>query len=230
MERTYDNIPEMYSELMLTIRMFGVREDTRNGAVLTLQEPLIVKVRNPRERILNDEVRLANPFFHVMEFVWMMAGSNDAEWIGNFNQQMLTYAEDDGHLHAAYGHRWMKAFGMNQISTIIRRLKADPRDRRCVLGMWSPQFDLDIEAKDIPCNTHIYFRVVKDRLNMLVCNRSNDVIWGMTGANAVHMTMLQEVIARASGIELGEYHVITNNAHVYCDLPNLDKMLNTPWI
>ena len=230
MERTYDSVPEMFAEVMLTVRMFGVREHTRNGEVWSIQEPLLVKLRNPRQRILNDKIRLANPFFHVMEFVWMMAGSNDVEWIAQYNKQMMSYAEDDGKMHAAYGHRWAKAFGIDQVPMIIRRLRADNFDRRCVLGIWSPQFDLDIDTKDIPCNTHIYFRVVGGKLNMLVCNRSNDVVWGMTGANAVHMTMLHELIATAAEIELGEYHVLSNNAHVYCKLPNVDRMLNTPWV
>ena len=73
--------------------------------------------------------------------------------------------------------------------------------------MWDGSCDLDTHHNDLPCNTHIYFRVVDGKLNMTVCNRSNDVIWGMTGANAVHMTMLQELIAAEADIPIGSYLV-----------------------
>ncbi|MBW2561908.1 MAG: hypothetical protein JRE40_13780 [Deltaproteobacteria bacterium] len=66
-----------------------------------------------------------------------------------------------------------------------------------------------------------------DSLNMTVCNRSNDFVWGMLGANAVHMTLLQELIAKASGFKLGMYHVFSNNCHVYTNLPRFESIYNT---
>jgi hypothetical protein len=68
---------------------------------------------------------------------------------------------------------------------------------------------------------------VDGALNLTVCNRSNDVVWGMVGANIVHMTMLQELIALAVGVPVGKYYVMTNNAHVYQDLPDVSRMLKT---
>ena len=228
MERTYRNIQEMYNELMYTMHLFGKQAETRNGDVLSIEEPVLVRVTHPCERVLNDPIRHANPFFHVMEFVWMMAGESDVTWIEQFNGQMREYAEDNGHLHAAYGYRWREAFGIDQISVVIEMLRKDPDTRRAVIAMWSAQADLDVDAKDLPCNTHIYFRLLHGRLNMMVCNRSNDVVWGMTGANAVHMTFLQELVAQAIQVEVGEYQVVTMNAHVYLALPHLDKMLVPP--
>jgi hypothetical protein len=52
-------------------------------------------------------------------------------------------------------------------------------------------------------------------LNMTVCNRSNDMIWGMLGANAVHFSMLQEYLACRLGLAVGVYNQFTNNLHVY---------------
>jgi hypothetical protein len=50
---------------------------------------------------------------------------------------------------------------------------------------------------------------------MTVFNRSNDMIWGTFGANAVHMSMLQEFIASACQIQVGSYYQISNNFHAY---------------
>ncbi len=52
-------------------------------------------------------------------------------------------------------------------------------------------------------------------LNMTVFNRSNDMILGMLGANAVHFSILQEYVALALGLQVGKYNQITNNLHIY---------------
>ena len=49
----------------------------------------------------------------------------------------------------------------------------------------------------------------------------------MLGANAVHMTLLHELIALASGYKLGMYHVFSNNCHVYTWLPRFTEIYHT---
>lgn len=184
--------------------------------------------------MLFDPLRDANPFFHVMETVWMFAGEDNVEWLEQFNKGYRQYAEDNGRVWGAYGARWLSHFGSyegenphNQINSVIRILRKDPNDRRAVIGMWDPGSDLGAEVRDVPCNTHIYFRVVNGRLNMTVCNRSNDMVWGALGANIVHMTYLHELIARGSGYPIGEYRVLSNNLHVYRDREDVQKLWNT---
>ncbi len=229
MERQVRNIPEMYSEMMILMKMQGKEEPSRNGPVLTLQEPLTITVNNPTDRLLFDPIRCANPFFHAMEFVWMMAGENEVEWIQQFNSRFDGYADEDGIVHGAYGHRWRYHFGIDQIEVAIDMLSENPESRRVVLAMWDGSEDLGTEHNDLPCNTHIYVRIVGGALNFTVVNRSNDVVWGMAGANAVHMTMLQELMAAALKVPVGKYTVFTNNAHVYTDLPLVQQMLNTTY-
>ena len=67
--------------------------------------------------------------------------------------------------------------------------------------MWDAKQDLSHrnESKDLPCNTHVYFSIREGFLDMTVCNRSNDLIWGCCGANAVHMSFLQEYVATMWG-------------------------------
>ena len=231
MEKVVRDVPTMFSEMMILMHINGDLEESRNGNVLTLQEPLTITVKNPKHRVLLDPVRKANPYFHAMEFVWMMSGSQEPDWIQQFNGRFKEYADtnnmvDKPLIHGAYGYRWRNHFGRDQLIAAARMLKEDPTTRRVVLSMWDGSCDLDAHHNDLPCNTHIYFRVVDGKLNMTVCNRSNDVIWGMTGANAVHMTMLQELIAAEADIPIGSYIVFTNNAHVYQDLPNATELLN----
>lgn len=219
------NLPSIYPEVLQRLMIEGKSEETRNGEVLTFEDPFFLTMINPDERVIFDPIRDANPFFHLMEFVWMMSGSQDVNWIAQFNKRYYTYA-DDGIIHGAYGHRWINHFNVNQILKVINLLKTDRKTRRAVLGMWDPAVDLE-PHNDLPCNTHIYFRPDDDGLDMTVCNRSNDIIWGMLGANVVHMTLLQELIALGAGLKLGVYRVLSNNAHVYKGVPKYDEIMQT---
>ena len=220
------NAPQAYIEGLWKFRTSARLEDTRNGEAYVLPAPTFLTIQFPEERLLNCPVRNANPFFHCMEFVWMMAGYNEAAWISQFNKRMNDYATD-GILRGAYGWRW--ANPTFQITQQIELLKKDPGTRQAVLSMWDPVYDgANARTDDRPCNTHIYFRVDEtDSLNMTVCNRSNDFVWGMMGANIVHMTLLQEMIASAAGFKLGMYHCFSNNCHVYTGLPKFEAIYNT---
>jgi hypothetical protein len=61
------------------------------------------------------------------------------------------------------------------------------------------------------------FRIINDRLYMTTTNRSNDLIWGLCGANAVHLTVLHEYLAAMIGVEVGSWTHMTNNLHVYTE-------------
>ncbi len=226
------NVPNIYTEALIALDVEGQSEVTRNGKALVFQDPVYLTILNPTERVLFDPIRDCNPFFHVMEFVWMMAGSKDVRWIEKFNSKYRSYADRGTHVvHGAYGYRWRDHFGsmqaIDQILEVIRALKKDRTTRRAVLGMWDPTFDLEFH-EDVPCNTHIYFRYSDQRgLCMTVCNRSNDIIWGMLGANVVHMTYLHELVAHGAGLPIGEYRVFSNNAHVYQDLERYDQIRAT---
>ena len=50
---------------------------------------------------------------------------------------------------------------------------------------------------------------------MTVVNRSNDMLFGLYGANVVHMSMLQEYVAGMLGVGIGSYYTMSNSLHVY---------------
>jgi len=224
MELEYRTFPEAYVDLVYLIARQGEVESTRNGLALVFQEPVLLHIWDPRCRVIVDSVRNANPFFHVMETVWMLAGYRSVEWVAQFNSRMKEFA-DNGDVMGAYGDRWFRHFG-NQVGKIIGMLKADPTTRQAVLQMWDPHADLGTDHKDRPCNTNIYFRSREGWLDMTICNRSNDLVWGMFGANCVHMSYLHELIATAVDQNIGRYSVLSNNLHFYTDLyPNGREIL-----
>lgn len=221
-----EDINSAYTRVLSLIAHNGRPANSRNGRVLVLPTPLCVTYANPKSRILFNRTRDANPFFHLFESIWMLAGRNDAKFLADIVPNMAQYAEEDGMFHGAYGYRWRNHFGHDQLVRIIDLLKKDPETRRAVLAMHDAAVDQDNSVRDQPCNTHIYFGIRDGRLNMMVCNRSNDLIWGLLGANAVHMSFLQEFIASAVGVPMGEYMQMTFNAHVYIDNPKYETWMS----
>lgn len=205
------------------------RRNSRDGDVIQLLVPVNITFTDPTNRVLLNPIRDCNPFFHVFETLWMLSGSDDLEPLLYYIKDFGRYSDDGKTLHGAYGKRWRNQFGFDQILAISEELKDNPDSRRCVLQMWDstnwitpegPVGKRDLHnamngGKDVPCNTHAYFLINDGKLDMTVCNRSNDLIWGMLGANVVHFSFLQEYVARMVNVPIGRYNQFTNNLHVY---------------
>lgn len=203
-------------------------QDTRNGRAYVLPGPLVTTFRHPEERVLFWPLRDANPFFHVFEAIWMLAGREDVRWPAKFVKRFKNFSDDGVTLHGAYGHRWRHHFGRDQISDLIGLLRDTPNTRRAVLQMWDGNYDLGSSSQDLPCNLSVVFDIRRGALHAYVMNRSNDIIWGLYGANAVHFSFLQEYIAAALGLPMGKLTIFSTNAHAYTWLSKLDEMIKNP--
>lgn len=270
----YRNVNEAFLKLIsgiFTGEIPTVVTSSRAGEVAMIEEPVTVSYLRPRERVLLNEARDANPFFHLYESLWMLAGRNDLAPLTYYLSSYADFSDDGETVNGAYGYRWRHSAlsaanpcldnplgeGVDQLKLIIEHLRAKPNSRRAVLSMWNIEDDLlkVDSSKDVCCNTHAYFSVetgdclacggtgtdVKVRvegypnagrqcetckgmphevpryLNITVCNRSNDLVWGMLGANVVHFSILLEYLAAHLGLEVGTYNQFTNNLHVYTE-------------
>jgi thymidylate synthase len=235
------NVAQAWSELPEVLRYDAELQDSRAGRVLVCPEPVATVYTHPCERVLLAPRRDANPFFHLIEALWMLAGRADAatlnHYVRDFGERL---AEPHGEIHGAYGYRWRSAMGVDQLGVIVSKLRDNPLDRQAVLQMWQAEEDTcnDLEGswRDRPCNTHAYFRIssieglsirlpqttlnspARAYLDMTVCCRSNDMVFGGYGANAVHFSVLLEYLAARIGVGVGTYTQISNNFHVYADI------------
>jgi thymidylate synthase len=211
------NVDHALQEGVWWLKVAGVREESRNGPVLVAPGPVITQYMHPERRVVFSPKRDANPVFHLVEAVWMLAGRNTVEDLTPYTSGIQRYAEADGVMHGAYGHRWRGHFVMDQLWGIVQLLQKEPNTRQAVMAMWDPEMDFRVKKNDIPCNTHIYFGLRGGELNMTVCCRSNDMLLGAYGANAVHMSVMMEWVAAAVGVPLGVYTQMSNNFHVYTE-------------
>jgi len=232
------NVNDAWDQAKVLLNAAHIVRPSRVGEVWEYPVPVTTVYDRPQERILFNEERNVNPYFHFMEGLWMLSGSNEIAWLVQFNKRMVDFSDDGIIQHGAYGHRWRRAFDLDggaeddyadQLGKIVRMLKKNPNERRAVLTMWNPLWDLERpELKDVPCNTQIYFKIrpqfnspnpeaLKGALSMIVTCRSNDIVWGCYGANVVHMSMLQEYMAAMIGVPMGPYYQVSDSWHAYTE-------------
>src|SRR4051812_37796218 len=72
-----DNVNQAWPLAVRLLQSEGVPRESRYGPVLEHPEPVTTVYRKPWQRVLFDEVRDANPFFHFFESLWMLGGRND---------------------------------------------------------------------------------------------------------------------------------------------------------
>ena len=226
------NVNDALAQGARFIREHGVREESRNGPVLRVPEPVTTVYFVPEERVLFAPGRDANPFFHLIESIWMIAGrdrlSDLTPYVSTFGQ----FSDDGVTVPGAYGKRWRGWFvdeddqTFDQLDWAVKRLRNDPTDRRVVIQMWDANIDpgrADNGGKDVPCNLELLPKIVDGTLDVTVFCRSNDMLLGAYGANAVHFSFLQEYLAGRIGVPVGVYRQISVDFHVYeADMEKFD--------
>jgi hypothetical protein len=195
---------------------FGIREKTRVGDAMVARSPVCIRYYYPKQHVLVNPIRDANPFFHLMEAMWMLAGREDGVFLDHYIKNFSKDFGVNGIIPDAYGYRWRYG-GCDQLLEIAKQLKANPTSRQAVLQMWGAKVGECELTYDGPkaCNLVTTFRIREGKLDMTVFNRSNDLIWGACGANAVHFPIMQEYLASMIGVRMGEYWQISNNLHLY---------------
>ena len=224
---TVRNVSQAWARLSDTLRGSEL-QDTSAGPAWVVDTPVVTVYERPTERVLFCPARNANPFFHLMEALWMLAGRCDSAFLDRYVADFGSrFAESDGTIHGAYGRRWRHTMGFDQLEVAVQKLRANPNDRQVVIQMWDARGGNDLRGqwRDRPCNTHVYLRVRGKAphdgtlvLDLTVLCRSNDAVWGAYGANAVHFSVLQEYLAARIGVRVGRMYQFSNNFQVYQDV------------
>lgn len=218
------NVHEALPTAMNLLFKEGIRGKSRNGDVIRHPDAVATVYTAPTERVEFHPWRDSNPFFHFYESLWMLAGRNDVAPVARYVERMRGFSDDGDTFNAAYGARWRKAWlgiglpAVDQLKTIGDALRANPDDRQQVLQIWDHRRDLGTVTKDHACNISATMQVFDGHLDVAMFCRSNDVIWGAYGANAVHMSMMHEYVARRAGCSVGRYTQISVNWHAYVDV------------
>jgi thymidylate synthase len=172
-----------------------------------------LRLSNPRARISRSESR-GKPFSALGELLWYLSGDNSLEFIRRYIKAYEDDADPDGTIYGAYGPRLVKLRGrINQFDNVARVLTAKPTSRRAVVQLFDAA-DIAKDRIEVPCTTTLQFHGREGRLHLSVSMRSNDAYLGLPH-DVFCFTMIQEMMARRLGLDLGEYYHHAGSLHIY---------------
>lgn len=238
MTQRFDNIdtalPAMASEIMHE----GVEVGSRLGerTMELLHEQIVLEKPWMREVLVKD--RNANIVAQIAETMWVLAGRNDIEFLGQYLPRAKDFSDDGKTWRGGYGPRlraWVDFSTdfdeeVDQIKHIVDLLSQDRLTRRAVVAIYDPSVDT-LPGKDIPCNDFLSFISRNGRLDLSVFVRSNDLVWGWSGINAFEWSALQEIVAGILGLEVGHLVFNTTSLHIYDrHWPRADRFAKDPLV
>lgn len=213
MEITNDSLDAVLHELYRALDEYGEINEGSRGETKELLG-VSLRIMKPRARISRSENR-GKPFSALGELLWYLSGSDKLEFIDRYVVQYKLDAVD-GVLEGAYGPRLLAMRGkIDQFASIERLLSKKPGSRRAVIQLFNAE-DISTDHKEIPCTTTLQFHLRSGLLHMSVTLRSNDAYWGLPH-DVFCFTMIQEMMARRLGVEMGEYYQYVGSMHVYKD-------------
>lgn len=117
---------------------------------------------------------------------------------------------------SAYGYRWRRHFGRDQIRLAVEALRKDPTDRRVYVSAWDPAEDGLGEQgqKNVPCPASFTFSITGGELHSSLFLRSSDVFVGLPYDVMGH-ALLMDAVAHELKIRPGVMHVTMAHVHLY---------------
>jgi len=185
-----------------------------------------LELTNPRARLSRSETR-GRIFSAVGELCWYLSGRNDLESISYYLSHYRTLGEDD-EVYGGYGPRLFNFDGINQIAYVIEKLKEHPYSRQAVIQLFDHE-DVVVPHKDVPCTCTFQFLLRGGNLHLIAHMRSNDAYLGLSH-DIFSFTMLQEIVARSIGANLGSYIHMVGSLHLYeVNLTKAEAFLAEGW-
>lgn len=209
---------QLYQDILKRIMQEGVRElnertglETASLPGLTFQHD-IEKDGFPLLTLRAIPVKL-----FIAEQVWFLSGARKPEdFLRDYTKIWDMFTNPGDVVTVAYGYRWRKHFGRDQIAALVALLEKEPSSRHGVVVTWDPSSDGlgGISKKNVPCLYTFTVNIIGGRLHMHNIIRSNDMILGAP-SDIAGFALLQMILAQRLGVRPGIYTHTISNAHIY---------------
>lgn len=209
---------QLYQDILKRIMQEGVRElnertglETASLPGLTFQHD-IEKDGFPLLTLRSIPVKL-----FIAEQVWFLSGARKPEdFLRDYTKIWDIFTNPGDVVTVAYGYRWRKHFGRDQIAALVALLEKEPSSRHGVVVTWDPASDGlgGIAKKNVPCPYTFTINIIGGRLHMHNIVRSNDMILGAP-ADIAGFALLQLILSQRLNVKPGIYTHTISNAHIY---------------
>lgn len=206
-----DSLDDLLAKVYRQLLSRGTRIDPTKGPAREIYGVLL-KLSAPRLRLSRTESR-GKVFSCLGELLWILAGSNALNFIQHYIPDYADSSDDGLTIFGAYGPRMFGRGAHDQLARVISLLRAKPDSRQAVVQLFDRN-DIIKQHKDVPCTCTLQFVIRDRRLHLLASMRSNDAWLGLPH-DVFAFTMIQELVARSLGVELGEYKHSVGSLHLY---------------
>ena len=206
-----------YLDLLADILAHGVRRDDRTGT-----GTLAVFGRQMRFDLAQGFPLLTTKKLHfrsiAIELLWFLRGDTNVRWLQERGVTIWDeWANAEGELGPVYGKQWRSWTApdgrvIDQISDVVRSIRENPSSRRHMVTAWNPA-ELDQMAL-APCHCLFQFFVADGRLSCQLYQRSADTFLGVP-FNIASYALLTTMMAKATGLEPGEFVHTLGDTHLY---------------
>ena len=183
-------------------------------------------IKKPWLRIIDNEKRKFNMPYAQAEWEWYLSGDPSVDKLGEIYgkvpQIWERMADADGEVNSNYGYQWKRGY---QLDKVVHALRADSNTRQAAISIYDGK-EISRYRYDTPCTYAVQFTVVKDKLNMCVVMRSNDLWYGFCN-DQYCFSKLQELVSKRTEYEMGTYYHFAHNLHLYyAQLPEHNPLTN----
>lgn len=120
----------------------------------------------------------------------------------------------------SYGQRLFAYNGINQVNWLINKLKKNSVTKSACISLLKAREESD----DIPCLVSIQAKIRNNRLVLIVCFRSQNVL--NSYANFISIFKLGQMIAEELEISLGRFVFFISSPHIYLtDIEEVKRIL-----
>jgi thymidylate synthase len=154
----------------------------------------------------------------VHELIWFLAGDTNIQYLKDNGVRIWDeWADEKGDLGPVYGKQWRNwaapdGHSVDQISWLVDEIRRNPDSRRLIVSAWNPA---DIPRMALaPCHCMFQFYVAEGRLSCQLYQRSADAFLGVP-FNIASYALLTHMIARATGLQPGDFVHSFGDAHLY---------------
>lgn len=162
-------------------------------------------------------LRQLHPRTAAAEIAWFLKGSDDVTWLEERDVRIWSNFAEAGTVANAYGYRWRRAFGRDQVGKAVETLKRDASDRQCFISAWDPGKDgCGNRGKNFPCPVGFTLHIINGQLHSTLLLRSSDVFVGLPYDVMGH-AMLMAILAGwiDKNLSLGTMTVTLAHPHMY---------------
>lgn len=209
---------KIYQDIIGNIMKNGVREFSERTKLETSALPGVHFSIEPEKDGFPLLTLRKIPFKAIFaEQAWFISGARKpADFLREYTKIWDAFTNPGDVVTVAYGYRWRKHFGRDQLEALIKLLTKEPSSRQGVIVTWDPAHDgLSLFKKaNVPCPYTFTVNIFGGKLHLHNIVRSNDMILGFP-FDVAGFCFLQYVLAQKLGVGVGTYSHSISNAHIY---------------